>query len=86
MNVCELKIELKKKGIKGITGLRKADLEALLASGKSGKISKAKPKAQPKPEPPKPPKLLNFHEEENTDNLSKKSYIHLKRKVQNLKI
>ena len=86
MNVCELKIELKKKGIKGYSGLKKADLEALLASGKSGKTSKAKPKAQPKPEPPKPPKLLNFKEEEKTDNLSKKSYIYLKRKVQKLKI
>ena len=78
MNVCELKIELKKKGIKGITGLRKADLEALLASGKTSKKPAAKK--------PEPPKLLNFKEEEKTDNLSKKSYIYLKRKVEKLKI
>jgi hypothetical protein len=34
-SICELKIELKAKGIKGITGLNKSGLEALLKSGKS---------------------------------------------------
>ena len=29
-SVCELKVELKAKGIKGITGLNKAGLQALL--------------------------------------------------------
>lgn len=52
--VCELKIELKKKGIKGISGLNKADLEELLATGKSAP-PKSKSKSEPKPEP-KPPK------------------------------
>ena len=33
--ICELKIALKAKGIKGITGLNKAELEALLKGGKS---------------------------------------------------
>lgn len=82
LTVCELHIELKKKGIKGYSKLKKAELEALLASGKSNK--KTKPAAA-KPEPPKPPKLLKFHEEEKTDNLSTKSYIYLKRKVQKIK-
>jgi len=34
-SICELKMELKAKGIKGITGLNKSGLEALLKSGKS---------------------------------------------------
>ena len=48
-SICELKIELKSKGIKGITGLNKSGLEALLKGGKS----EAK-KKEPKPEVPKP--------------------------------
>tara|TARA_R110000803_G_scaffold54445_1_gene111149 strand:+ start:159 stop:755 length:597 start_codon:yes stop_codon:yes gene_type:complete len=67
--VCELKIELKKKGIKGISGLNKAELESLLASGKSAppksKSAPPKSKVEPKPKPskeaPKPtPKLLKM--------------------------
>ena len=53
-SVCELKIELKKKGIKGISGLNKSGLEELLAMGKSAP-PKSKSKSEPKPEP-KPPK------------------------------
>mgnify|MGYP003631129016 FL=1 len=53
-SVCELKIELKKKGIKGVTGLNKSGLEELLAMGKSAP-PKSKSKSEPKPEP-KPPK------------------------------
>ena len=45
-SICELKIELKAKGIKGITGLNKSGLEALLKSGKS-----APKKEVPKPTP-----------------------------------
>jgi hypothetical protein len=44
--ICELKIELKAKGIKGISGLNKSGLEALLKGGKSApkkEVSKAKP-------------------------------------------
>jgi hypothetical protein len=44
--ICELKIELKSKGIKGISGLNKSGLEALLKSGKS-----AEKKEPPKPKP-----------------------------------
>ena len=43
-SICELKIELKSKGIKGISGLNKSGLEALLNRGKS----------EPKKEPSKP--------------------------------
>jgi hypothetical protein len=43
-SICELKIELKAKGIKGISGLNKSGLEALLKRGKS----------EPKKEPSKP--------------------------------
>ena len=57
--VCDLKIELKKRNIKGISGLNKSQLVALLASGKS----------QPKKETPKPskketPKLLTMKTEQ----------------------
>lgn len=43
VSVCELKIALKAKGIKGITGLNKGQLEALLNKDES-----ATPKAEPK--------------------------------------
>jgi outer membrane biosynthesis protein TonB len=46
-SVCELKIALKAKGIKGITGLNKAGLEALLNKGTSNQ----EPKEPPKPKP-----------------------------------
>ena len=42
--ICELKMEIKAKGLKGVTGLNKSGLEALLKSGKSA----------PKKEPEKP--------------------------------
>ena len=48
-SICELKMEIKAKGLKGVTGLNKAGLEALLKSGKST------PKKEPsKPKPFKP--------------------------------
>jgi hypothetical protein len=71
--ICELKIELKAKGIKGISGLNKSGLEALLKSGKSAEKKVEKPKpftpAPTKGESPKvaekqidkkikPPKIL----------------------------
>ena len=34
-SICELKMEIKAKGLKGVTGLNKSGLEALLKSGKS---------------------------------------------------
>ena len=43
-SICELKMEIKAKGLKGVTGLNKSGLEALLKSGKSA----------PKKEPEKP--------------------------------
>ena len=110
-SVCEIKIELKKQGIKGLTGKNKAELEALLKSGKSDVKPKEKkpdkPKTDKKPESkvkdiikkfekkadkketkkePKKPLLLKFKEEqEEQNNLAKKSYIYLKRKVQKIK-
>tara|TARA_S200002703_G_scaffold156612_1_gene162637 strand:- start:951 stop:1397 length:447 start_codon:yes stop_codon:yes gene_type:complete len=105
-SVCEIKIELKKQGIKGLTGKNKAELEALLKSGKSDVKPKEK-KPDKKPESkvkdiikkfekkadkketkkePKKPLLLKFKEEqEEQNNLAKKSYIYLKRKVQKIK-
>jgi hypothetical protein len=43
-SICELKIELKSKGIKGISGLNKSGLEALLKGGKSAEKKVEKPK------------------------------------------
>jgi hypothetical protein len=43
-SICELKIELKTRGVKGISGLNKAELESLLRRSK----------AEQKKEPPKP--------------------------------
>ena len=71
--VCELVIELKKKGIKGYTGKKKAELQAMLDTGKSGKTEpkKTSPKKEepkktpPKKEEPKKPLLLKFKEEED---------------------
>ena len=60
--ICDLKIELKKRGIKGISGLNKSQLIALLASGKSAPKKEA-PKTQPKPTPPPKPLLLTMKEE-----------------------
>lgn len=78
--ICEIKIELKSRGIKGITGLNKSQLQSLLKTGK------ATPKPQPKTQPkPLPPKLLKFKEEEKTNNLKDKSYIFLKRKFEKIK-
>ncbi len=54
-SVCELKMELKAKGIKGITGLNKAGLEALLRS-KGSAPPKQSPKEAPKAKPPPAPK------------------------------
>jgi len=42
-SICELKIELKTKGIKGITGLNKSGLEALLKDGQKKEPPKPKP-------------------------------------------
>jgi len=42
-SICELKIELKAKGIKGITGLNKSGLEALLKGGQKKEPPKSKP-------------------------------------------
>ena len=53
-SVCELKVELKAKGIKGITGLNKKELEALLNAGKEA--PKKSPKAKPTPAPKEAPK------------------------------
>ena len=47
--ICDLKVELKKKGIKGITGLDKAGLQKLLDGGKSIP-KKDKKKEEPKKE------------------------------------
>ena len=52
-SICELKMEIKAKGLKGVTGLNKAGLEALLKSGKS---APKKESSKPKPFVPAPTK------------------------------
>jgi hypothetical protein len=68
-SICELKMELKAKGIKGITGLNKSGLESLLKGGKSAEKPTPFTPAPTKGESPKvaekpidkkvkPPKVL----------------------------
>ena len=45
--VCEIKVALKAKGIKGISGLNKSGLQSLLNKG----MSNQEPKEPPKPKP-----------------------------------
>jgi hypothetical protein len=52
--VCEIKVALKAKGIKGISGLNKSGLQSLLNKGTSNKEPKEPPK--PKPFTPAPTK------------------------------
>jgi len=67
--VCELKIELKAKGIRGFTGLKRDQLVELLESGVSNqpktknnraRETAAAPKPDPKPTPKSKPKLLTM--------------------------
>jgi len=80
--VCELKIELKKRGIKGISGLNKSGLEKLLSTG--GKQPPPKAAAPPKKEKAAPLRLQHFVQEKDIDNLAKKSYIVLKKMFEKL--
>jgi len=93
--ICEIKIELKSRGIKGITGLNKAQLQSLL-DGKTPEkktTSKSfKPAVTPaKTAANKPVKRITMKEETTAipDNLKDKSYIYIKRKfekIQNIAI
>ena len=51
--ICDLKVELKKKGIKGITGLDKAGLQKLLDTGKPPMKKQKEVKKEVKREKPK---------------------------------
>ena len=73
--ICEIKLKLKEKGVKGISGLNKAGLQSLL-DGKKTPVKK-----ENKKEDNKPPKQLTMREESLPDNLKDKSYIFLKKKV-----
>ena len=82
--ICEIKIELKNKGIKGVTGLNKAQLQSLLDGKKpEPKTNKSfKPVVTPaKTAGNKQPKRITMKEEAIPDNLKDKSYIFLKKKV-----
>ena len=74
--VCEIKVALKAKGIKGITGLNKSQLQSLL----DGKKPPTKSTTS-KPATNKPAKQLIMREESLPSNLLEKSYIFLKKKV-----
>jgi hypothetical protein len=61
VTICDLKVELKEKGIKGISGLNKAELQALLNKHKKTESPKrakspTEKKEAPKPTPKKAPK------------------------------
>jgi len=77
VTICDLKVELKEKGIKGITGLNKSGLQALLnkhkktASPKRSKSPTEEKKQYDKPKPftPAPMKQIKYLE---PSNISKK--------------
>jgi hypothetical protein len=93
--ICDLKVELKKKGIKGISGLNKAGLQKLLNTGKPSDKKQKSPEKKEEPptkikikkkkqEPSKKkeqPKLLKFKEKEKEkeDKFKNKSAIYLGR-------
>ena len=83
--VCDLKVELKNKGIKGISGLNKSGLQKLLSTGKA---PPKEPKQEPKQELKKksPPHLrLEYKEDDSSlQALSTKSYVILKRLVEKI--
>ena len=86
--VCEIKVELKKRGIKGTSGLNKAGLQRLLSTGVSPqKKPKQKTPSKPKKPPPPPLRLLNKDNDSTVQELAKKSYVSLKKvfdKIQRL--
>tara|TARA_R100000353_G_scaffold19770_4_gene18132 strand:- start:147 stop:866 length:720 start_codon:yes stop_codon:yes gene_type:complete len=58
--VCELKIQAKKRGLKGYSKMKKADLEKLLAGADKAKevaqkVNKSKPASKPAPKPTSKP-------------------------------
>jgi len=93
--ICEIKIELKSRGIKGITGLNKAQLQSLL-DGKAAPEKKTNKSFKPAVTPAKtaankPVKRITMKEDTTAipDNLKDKSYIYIKRKfekIQNIAI
>jgi len=96
VTICDLKTALKQKGIKGITGLNKAQLQSLL-DGKTPEPKKTtsksfKPAVTPtKTAANKPVKRITMKEDTTAipDNLKDKSYIYIKRKfekIQNIAI
>ena len=87
--ICDLKVELKARGIKGISGLNKSGLQSLLDGKAPAKSNK--PSVSPKKTARnKPVKRITMKEETAIpDNLKDKSYIFLKRKfekIQNIAI
>ena len=87
VTICDLKIALKDKGIKGITGLNKAQLQSLLDGKKpEPKTNKSfKPAVTAKTAGNKPPKRITMKEDTIIpDNLKGKSYIFLKRKFEKI--
>ena len=95
VTICEIKIQLKQKGIKGVTGLNKAQLQNLLDGKTPEKKTTTNKSFKPAVTPAKtvankPPKRITMKEDTTIpDNLKDKSYIFLKRKfekIQNIAI
>lgn len=89
--ICELKIELKKKGIKGTTGLNKKGLENLLKTGKPPPKREKENKKEKEEtiiiKVKKKPKMIQFTEEKKEERYQGKSAIflgRLKKKLQAL--
>lgn len=81
--ICELQIELKKLGVRGYSGKKKAQLEDMLNKAKS-----KKPEAKQEPKQAKPVALLGMKTEQAIPDtappLANKSLIELYKKIQSL--
>jgi hypothetical protein len=86
VTICEIKIQLKQKGIKGVTGLNKAQLQNLLDGKTPEKKTTTNKSFTAKTTGNKPPKRITMKEDTTTipDNLKGKSYIFLKRKMEKI--
>ena len=86
--ICELKIELKKKGIKGTTGLNKKGLENLLKTGKPPPKREKENKKEKEEtiiiKVKKKPKMIQFTEEKRYQGKSAIFLGRLRKKLQAL--
>ena len=87
VTICDLIAEAKKKGIKGYSGLRKAEIQALI--NKKKEVPTPPPKEKPKKKKlviKPPPKRITYKPpEDDVSNMAKKSVTYLNKLILKLK-